>query len=53
MEYEKIKTMEDLQNWISHSNCEEWKGDVGVLKDMVNTATVKIRALEKLKEGVN
>jgi len=53
MEYEKIKTIADLLKWISNSKVEEWKCDVGVFKDMVNTAMVKIRALEKLKEGVN
>lgn len=49
MEYEKIETIKDLLNWTSHSKSKEWKNDVGVFKDMVNTAMVKIRALEKTK----
>lgn len=53
MKYENIKTIADLLNWISYSKSDEWKNDAGVFKDMVNTATVKIRSLEKLKEGVD
>jgi hypothetical protein len=52
MEYNKIETIHDLLNWISHSSREEWKTADG-LKERVNIAMVKIAAAKKEKLNIN